>query len=305
VVAVWAAFQAGGAILYLFLYLSHIAGLRGSVMERRAIEVWLRSGYFQRGRERPVAFVVRQTEALFRYFFGSPLAAAVAFLLAVAGLVLLAVKRRPSAVLLVFPFVLGATAGLLGLYPFSESRHSIYLVPFLAAAIGVALSAVTAGRFWPTLLATAGVAALFWRTPVWLAPPRSLTGMNVSMDRVRAAIAPGSLVFADARMGALMGYYLGRGEFNTGRRGLEHFRESNAGRYCIVASPLWDPDAGTFVDEVERMIRAYQVPAGQAFWVLRLGLEGDPTRELLRRFDGAVIRERSGEVLFFEIWPRS
>lgn len=302
VVAVWAAFQAGAAILYLFLYVSHVASLRGSALEQGAMEVWLRTGYFERGK--PLAFVAHQTEAVFRYFFGSPLAAAIALLLAVAGVVLLAVRRRTSAVLLVLPFVLGATAGLLGLYPFSETRHSIYLIPFVAAAIGVALSALTAGRFWPTLLATAGVAALFWRAPVWLAPPQSLSGMNVAMDRVRAAIQPGSLVFADARMGALLGYYLGRGAFSTGRRGLERFWESNAGHYCIVVSRLWDPDARTFVDEIERMIRVYRVPAGQPFWVTHLGLPAEPTRELFRRFDGAVFPKRFGEVLVFEVWPQ-
>jgi hypothetical protein len=305
VVAVWAAFQAGGVILYLFLYVSHVAILRGSALERGVKEVWIRNGYFNRGRGMPLAFVVHQTEAMFRYFFGSPLAAAVAFLLAVAGVVLLAVRRRISAVLLVLlPFVLGATAGLLGLYPFSESRHTIYLVPFLAAAIGVALSALTAGRFWPTLLATAGVAVLFWREPVWMAPPQSLTGMNVAMDRVRAAIVPGSLVFADSRMGALLGYYLGRGEFSTVRTVLEPFWESDTGHYCIVVSRIWDPDARTFVDEIERMIKVYRVPAGQPFWVTHLGLPADPTRELFRRFDGGVIPARFGEVLLFEVWPQ-
>jgi len=248
--------------------------------------------------------VAHQTDAVLRYFFGSPKAAVVALFLAAAGIVLLAVKRRPSAILLVSPFLLGATAGLLGLYPFSESRHSAYLIPFRAAAIGVAVSTLTLGRFWPTLAAAGLLTVLFSRTPVWLAPARSLTEMNVAMDRIRATIAPGSLVFADARMEALLGYYLGRGAFSTGRRGIEHFRESSPAQYCIVASPLWDPDARTFVDEVERMIRVYRVPAGQPVWVTRLGLEGDPTRELFRRFDGAVFPERSGSVLIFQVWPR-
>jgi len=34
---------------------------------------------------------------------------------------------------------------------------------------------------------------------------------------------------------------------------------------------------------------------------MHLGLAGDPTRELLRRFDGTVIRDRLGGILVFQV----
>jgi hypothetical protein len=112
-------------------------------------------------------------------------------------------------------------------------------------------------------------------------------------------------MFVDDRTAALLEYYLGRKGFSTRRSGPDRFWESTPGNYCIVASPLWDPDAKTFVDEVIRMMSAYRLPAGQRLWVMHLGAPGDPTREFLRRFDGAVIADRFGDILVFQVWPQA
>jgi len=273
-------------------------------MEQGAITNWLHSGYFQRGQESAHTFTIRQLGALSGYFFGSPRAAAVALSLAVAGVVILAARRRASAVLLVLPCVLGLGAGLLDLYPFSETRHSAYLLPFVSAAIGVALSALSAGRFWSVFL-VAGLISLSWRTPVWMAPARSLSQMDLAVERLRGAVQPGNLVFTDSRMGAVLRYYLGRNELSTETYVPERFWESNAGNYCLIASPLWDPGSKAFVDEAERMIQVYGGSVGQHFWVAHLGSVGDPTMELFRRFDGTVVRNRVGDLSLFEVWrPR-
>lgn len=308
--ALWLAFQLGAIGVYLVLYLSHLSRLRRSEMEQRAREVWLRFGYFQPGREGPLDFVLRQTRAIFEYFFGSGPATVVAFLLAVAGIALLLFRRPLMALLLFLPFALGTAAGLLGFYPFSGTRHSICLLPFAAAAIGVALSGLTAGRNWTFLLAAVAVVLLFRRTPIWMAPDQSLSPMNLAVDRVRAAIGPTNPVFVDGRTEALLDYYLGRRGFSTRRVGPDGFWESNPGEDCLVADPLWDPDARTFVDDLLRMENDYQIPTGQRLYVAHLGAQGDPTRELIRRFDGNVTRKRFGDILLFTVWigpsaPRS
>ncbi len=302
--ALWAASQIGVGILYLLLYLSHLAILRGSGMEQGAMAIWLRTGYFQSGREGPFSFVSRQTGAIFQYFFGSHPVATVAILLTVTGFGLLGFKRQPSAVLLFMPLVLGASAGLLDCYPFSETRHSIYLVPFVAAAIGVALTAITGGRGWAILLVAVGITFLFWRTPVWGAPPRSLSRMNAAVDRVRVLVEPGIPIFADSRTAALLDYYLSRRAFSTRRVGRDWFWESSPDHYCIVASPLWDPDAKTFVDEFERMIRVYRLSVGQRLWVVRLGPEYDPAGALSLRLPTSIFptRLKFGDLSIVEVW---
>ncbi len=305
VLGIWAGFQVGAAALYLFLYVAQVSRLRGGPLEHQAMTGWLDTSYFHRNQETAVFFVVRQTAAIFRYFFGSPIAAAAGFSLAAAGVVHLALKRRTSVLLVVLPFLFGAAAGLIGLYPFGGTRHSAYLLPFAAAAIGVAVSAFSAWRRWLVLLLFVALVTLFRGTPVWSAPPQSLSTMNVAMDQLRRVVPAGSLLFTDFRTGAVLSYYLAPHELNTEIPGLDHFWERDAGSYCLVRSPLWTPDPKSFGDEVERLIRVYRPPPGQRFWVIRSGWEYDVASALSRRFPGSVfpVLPRLRAMSIAEVWP--
>ena len=159
-VRVWAASQAIVAAVFLFLYQSHISALRGSGMEKLAQTDWLQADYLQRGDG--AQFVLRQAAALFRFLFSVQSLAAVAGALALAGIVLLARARRPAAILLALPFVLSVAGGLLRLYPYGGSRHSIDLALYASAAIGIAVARLTGERLWvPLLLAGALAPAAF------------------------------------------------------------------------------------------------------------------------------------------------
>ncbi len=288
VVGTWAVFQVGASVLYLFLYFTQVATLRGGELERQAMTGWLDTSYFHRGQESLIVFGVRQTAAVFRYFFGTPTAVAIALVLAAAGVLHLALRRQPSVLLIGLPFLSGAAAGVLGLYPFGGTRHSSYLLPFTAAAIAVAISAFAATRPGWRVLLCAALVPLFWGTPDWSAPPESLSPLNAAMGQLRRAIPAGSLIFTDYRTGAVISYYLGRNEPNVPRSGLDHFLASDTGSYCVIRSPLWTPDPKGLCDEVERFIRVYAPPPGQRFWVVRSGSEFDLTRELSRRFPECV-----------------
>jgi uncharacterized membrane protein len=159
--SVWAASQAVVAAVFLFLYRSHVSGLRGSGIERHAQSEWLHSDYLQR-EDGALQFVFQQTAALFRFLFSSPTFAVVAGTLVLAGIALLAVGRRPAAILLALPFGLAAAGGLLRLYPYGGTRHSIDLALFACAAIGVSLARLAGDRLWvPLLLAAALAPAAF------------------------------------------------------------------------------------------------------------------------------------------------
>jgi uncharacterized membrane protein len=160
-VRAWSVSQAVVAAVFLFLYRSHVAGLRGSGMERHAQSEWLHSGYLQR-EDGALQFLVRQTAALFRFLFNSPVAAIVAGALVLGGVALAARKRPAAAILLALPFVLAAAGGLLRLYPYGGTRHSIDLALFACAAIGVSLARLAGDRLWvPLLLAAALAPAAF------------------------------------------------------------------------------------------------------------------------------------------------
>lgn len=161
VVLAFAASQAALAGLFLFLYRSHLSNLRGGGMERDAQSDWLRASYLQ-AEDGPLSFAARQSAALFRFLFTSPAGAITAAVLVLGGLALAARERRPAAVLLALPFALAVAGGVLRLYPFGGTRHSIDLALYACAAIGIAVARQTGDRPWvPLVLAGALAPAAF------------------------------------------------------------------------------------------------------------------------------------------------
>jgi uncharacterized membrane protein len=144
----WAASQAAVAAVAAFLYGSHVSRLRGSAIEQEARTTWLSSSYFHPGEENPFGYCARQTLALFRHLFSSPVAGALALALTVGAIAWLASTRQPAALLLALPFVAGIVAGLLGLYPYGGTRHSIDLALFASAAVGLGLARLGGERLW-------------------------------------------------------------------------------------------------------------------------------------------------------------
>ncbi|HKD17958.1 MAG TPA: glycosyltransferase family 39 protein [Thermoanaerobaculia bacterium] len=156
--AAWASAFAALTVLSAFLAATHVSHLRGGALEAEARATWLKSSYFDPASGGAAAFLGRQTLALFAYLFSTPATAVAALVLFAAGIGLLAVRRNPAALLLVLPFVLAAVGGLVAVYPYGGSRHSIDLAPFLAAAMAFALSRLTGGRLWPALAAAVALA---------------------------------------------------------------------------------------------------------------------------------------------------
>ena len=157
-VRAWITTQGAVAALFLFLYASHISRLRGGESEVQAQTDWLRSSYFLAGQESPLRFCLRQTAALFQYLFSSRAAGMVGLGLLLVGAGGLVLRRRASALLLVLPVLASAAAGLLRLYPYGGTRHSIGLAPFVAAAVGVAGARLAGDRLWVAALLAAALA---------------------------------------------------------------------------------------------------------------------------------------------------
>ncbi len=294
VIRTWAAFQAAVAVLYLFLYFNQVVRLRGSEAAR-AMTGWLAASYYHPESENVFGFLTRQTAALFRYFFGSWFAALLVFVLAAVGVFSLALKRRPSAILLVFPYLLGAVAGVMAVYPFGGTRHSAYILPFAAAAAGAGASALFVKRPWALAPGAILVTALFSGAPDWSTPPRSLPRMKAAIDRLGSIAPRGSLLFADHRTAAVLTYYFGGYGLRDRRPGLS---------YRIVRSPVWAFDSGSFGDEIERMVRVHRLSAGRRFWVIRLGSDPGVGREVSRRFPGASFPSAwtYGDISILEVW---
>lgn len=162
-VRAWAVGQAALAGLLLFLYETQIRRLRGGALEKAAQGDWLRASYFQAGQESALAFCARQTLALFQFLFSSILPGIAGLVLLLAAVAWLAARRQPAWILLSLPFLLNLVAGLLSLYPYGGTRHSIDLAVFACAGIGRAVASLSSERIWVAivlaiLLAPAGFA---------------------------------------------------------------------------------------------------------------------------------------------------
>jgi hypothetical protein len=298
----WAACQAGVGALCLFLAGTHVADLRGSSLERLVMTRMLRAEYFQANQDRLFDFLFRQTAAVFRFLCGSATAGAIACALAVAGLVILAMKRNFSALLLALPFLLSAGASLMDVYPYGGTRHSVFLLVFASAAIGVTLSALAAGRLWPAVLLVAVLAPVSLST--FLAAPErhSAARMKAAINEFRAAAPPGNLLFMDLETGRILDYYLERKAWTALRTGLQGFWESSAGGYRIVGLPYWNATEYMLGNELQRFVEVYRIPAGQVIWVIHIGPGYDLSSAVSRRFPGMVLRRvsRLDEMSFVE-----
>jgi hypothetical protein len=134
------------------LWLTQASVLRGGALEAEAKATWLAESYHLPGRESALAFLLRQTEALFAHLYSTRVAGVAALVLALVGVALLLRRRSPVAVLLAAPFAATAAAGLAGIYPYGGTRHSIELALFAAPAVGVALARATGERLTVALV---------------------------------------------------------------------------------------------------------------------------------------------------------
>ncbi len=286
----WAGSQGIAALLYLVLYFTQVRKLRGGNLESRAMNSWLSTGYFQTTEHNPLAFVGRQIEEIFAYLLGPRPIAIVGLVLAAGGVFLLVARRRGSAVLLALPWVLGALAGLLRLYPFSSTRHSIYLLPFASAAIGVTLSTLIAGKLPLAYLATLTLFPFYRPGPLLPEAPRNLSRINVAIGEIRKRVPEGSLVFSDYNTYLLLRYYLGRDSFSAEEPGSGGFSERDSGGYCVVGDPNWSLNSKTFAEQFAKFISLYRLPPGQHLWVMCWGFEFDVVGVLSRKFPNSFAR---------------
>jgi hypothetical protein len=158
-VAAWAVSCAALAGVGAFLLRTHASKLRGGPLEAEVRSTWLAEAYFRGGGVRDAAaFLERQTLSLLHYLFSATAPGLVALAFYAAALVLLLRERRPAWLLLALPPALAAAGGLLALYPYGGTRHDVDVALFLTAGTALGFSRATGERRWVTLAAAAALA---------------------------------------------------------------------------------------------------------------------------------------------------
>ena len=279
----WMVFQLGAAAIYVWLYLVHVSGLRGSPMEAEAMTGWLRALYFRAG-ESPVAFLQRTTLDAFQYLFGSRPWGTVALVVFVAGVLWLLGaglfrKRRDLAafgLLLLLPFALGMIGSLLDLYPYGGTRHCIYLLLFATAGVSFLIATMVRQRLLPILL----VAALL--IPYWylhrLPDPQQMGRKEQAKGLMTNAIAdlktwvqPGEPVFTDYQASILLAYYLGRDHPPPASRGCGGVTEVQYGAYHFVVVNSWSATATQLMTGIDGWRKGCTSVPADSFWIFDAG----------------------------------
>jgi hypothetical protein len=322
-VAAWLGSQAGTAAILAWLYVSHISRLRGSPMEREAMRTWLSDSYFNLGQDRIAPFALTRTAEVFQYLLANDVAGVLVFLLFIVGLVLLfwnpvplegqGPTPRVLGLLLLLPFAIGCAAAFLRLYPYSGTRHSLYLAIFAMSGAGYSITRLSSRKVWAGLL---GSAALLTASAVAADPPEDISAQNqakVLMDRAKEylhnSLPEGARIITEYQSYLMLRYYLCPELVTPSSDVGVPIAEVSCGTYRLISgiSLPWVMTEQDFGPTIEIVAKKYGLKPGDTVWIVHAGwnkLVGPGTAVQLytaatQSAEGSRLRHRSfGDNIF-------
>lgn len=291
-ITAWAAGQFGAAAIYAILYATHISKIRGNMA---AWGETFEPSLFDRQHGNLFAFTRDNTLNIFQFLFENKyisFAMLFIFLASVAALLIResAPRRanspaRHAGLLLLLPFLGVWSAAVAGIYPYSGTRHTVFLAPFVIAAVSFALAATFGRKLWAglliaALLSVASNTSGLTFEPYIKAENQRRELMTAAMHYVRQTIPRGDLILADYQSSFVIPYYLcGPNAIIAEKFRGDHFEFSCSG-YRVVGSPTWKLTYGDFESEFASMAATYGLPSGQRVWVFQTGWGANLDTEL-------------------------
>ncbi len=283
ILAVWAVGQVGALTICLFLFRTHLSRFTGGGLAHD-MDTWLRKSFFHPGEESLPAYIFVQTLRVFTNLFSQGVIGSAAFLLFLAGLVILMRRKHPIApsgptprllaLLIGIPFVINCGLGIAGKYPYAGTRHNSFLAPFAIAGVAVALAAWKPSQQWAKtvlLVAAMAVCNLFPAPGPPIRPKnQSRELMKHAAEFVRQSAEPGSILFADTQSALLLGYYV-CGHPLVDMRDPQPFPKSDCGRNQAIASRIWAFGPSDFPLELHRMAETWRLSPQTKVWLFSAG----------------------------------
>lgn len=287
VVATWIAGQCGALAIYVFLYVTHV-----SRIETGEMDLWSsphEESFFHFGHDSLLEFTVRQTSAIFRFLFEADYLRQALLLLFVAAVGLLLATRLlarnrafhtwPMGLLLLLPFVAVWTAALAGIYPYSGSRHTVLLAPFVFAGVGISLAKLFRRKLWAAPLIAALIAAAAYTSGLTFEPYITRANqakplMAGAVEYVRQTIPRSDHILVDMQSSALIAYYLcDPGDTIWIEPYQREFNPFLCNGYSVVATNdrAWKFTPDNFASRFVAMATASQLKPGDRVWVFQAG----------------------------------
>jgi len=289
VISAWIAGQLVALGLCAFLYFTQIRQLSQYFGGQDATQGWmgnayLSHSYFIPGKVNPLVFVVGRTVGVFQYVFRQLVVGDLAFILFIAGVVLIFRRRsvsprvssRQLAVLLLLPFAINCAAALVRAYPYGGTRHSCMLTPFALAGVSVALAQLLKHRIFSGI-----AAALLISLVCYLSTAKELPYVAPEAQRsshMRAAMAfihqipEAEPIFADVQTNLLLSHYLCNQRLVVSDRSIPGFVGYECGGHRVIASTArYIFTARSFYNQWQEMVAKYHMQPGSKIWVAQMG----------------------------------
>lgn len=293
VAAAWAAGQAGALAIYAFLYVTHISKLKTTIA---TWEVSFDKAYSHSGHEHLFAFARQRTLDIFTFLFENHYVASAllpAWIAAVAILLIReCVSREKRAfvlytpVLLLLPFLAVFGAGIAGYYPYVGSRHTVFLAPFVIAALSFLLATMNRQKLWTAIVMAALLAGASNTSgqvyePFITRENQSRSLMKAAVKDIHQTIPSGGVVLTDYQSALLLVYYLCGPELilPVGTFNLPASRVKCDG-YTIASFQTWKFEVPFFVSQFGKLARAQRLLPGDKVWIFQSGWEPTLAQDL-------------------------
>jgi 4-amino-4-deoxy-L-arabinose transferase-like glycosyltransferase len=290
---VWLGSQAGAAVLYVWLYRTHLAWLRGSANASQAMSGWLEPYYYQPG-EPVVSFVASAIAGAFQYIAGGRLAGLLVLACFAMGLVLILFRalgggtdeggprardgatrvRRDYALLLSLPLVIGCAGAVIRVLPFGNTRHVAYLLPFVAAAAAVGVAGMPRAPL--RVLMGAGL-LLVWLWAGRAAPASDAcrlarTDVFAALRYLQTAAPQDATVFVDGQTHLVLWYYLAPTQSALSVQRHQTVNETPLGGYRVMSlERSWSFAPEGMLADLRTLAAALGLRPDDAIWVVALG----------------------------------
>ena len=284
VIVAWAAGQAVALAIYAFLYVTHISRIKTYIGSWVAVHDQVAP---YPDRHHLFKFTWERTIDIFSFLFENRYVAWGLLLLCLVGGSLLILRElvshaetlraRHVGILMSLPFIAVWAAGIAGFYPYVGTRHTVFLAPFLIAALSCLLATGCRQRVWAALVTAALLAgaanASGEKIETFITKEnQSRTLMAAALSHIRQTIPPRDVILADYQSAIILVYYLCGPQtiLPVGTFNLPASRVRCNG-YTIGSFQTWSLEPAFFLSNFEKMVQAQRLKSGDRVWVFESG----------------------------------
>jgi uncharacterized membrane protein len=294
VLLTWTIAQLGSIAVAIFLYVTHLSklGAQFGGAAGQGQEFYLRNSYFQSSHMSAVRFMFARTGGVFQYIFGQLIVGDLAFLLFLAGILLVwrnsrqrnASSEKPSidgkslVLLLALPFVVTCVAALAGKFPYGGTRHCAFLIPFAVAGVSFTLARILFYRVTPAIIAALliiGFCNAFpaHRQPYIARADQSRARMDQALKFIRTEISSTEPIFSDFQSRLLLAHYLCDQRNVLYDKSVPGFITAEcSGLRMIATTPntfVFTPKS--FIRDWNQMVPSFGLKPGEKVWIVQEG----------------------------------